>query len=453
MYPYYSSSGKGTYNVRYKADTLTEVANFLAGNGTINPGTPTTEGANWLQVTERMSYNNPSPVLQDPNGSTSSLIYLTPDAVYENNGSGGLRIVEQASAETTSGQSITYYKIKPSGLAAYTVVAPIAAMRVVDGDTGKFKTVKFNLGAKEDLMVPFVYTFVRDLSHTDQAKLFLAGAHVSIYVAHYEVIEHAGMSWLTALVMIIIIVVIIAITIAAGGSDGGTTLQATLAALSGAAGTAAFVAAVKVLMAKLATYLIKMVVSMIIQEIIIQIVGDNELAMILGMLASIAVMSWEGGVEFDPEAMTFDDMGDIVGTAGTDSNFFTGFSMEGMTSFQNPATFTPMQWASVGIMAFSGISTMKAAAIASAADALSAESTAWNRERAKKLTEIDELTKIKYADYTIAAGLRGSARRKRGMPMSAEHFIMGATGYVDQTLASISSGYYDVYFDAQFETV
>ena len=75
-YPYFSSSGKGTYNVGYKADNLTEVAAFLAGNGVTNPGTTTSEATNWLQVTERMSYNNTTPVLQEANGNTSTLIYF-----------------------------------------------------------------------------------------------------------------------------------------------------------------------------------------------------------------------------------------------------------------------------------------------------------------------------------------------------------------------------------------
>ena len=141
QYPYYSSSGKGTYNVGYKADNLTEVQDFLDGNGVPNPGTTCTEAADWLQVTERMVYNNPTPALLEAGGGASTLIYLTPDMVYKNNGSGTLQMLEQAAEETTSGQSITYYKIKPNGLDAYTVSAPIAAMRVVDGATGHFKTV------------------------------------------------------------------------------------------------------------------------------------------------------------------------------------------------------------------------------------------------------------------------------------------------------------------------
>ena len=71
---------------------------------------------------------------------------------------------------------------------AYTIVAPIAALKVIDGDSGHFRMVKFNLGNKGDLMVPFIHTFIKDLSNQKVSVLFLAGAHVSIYIAHYEVI-------------------------------------------------------------------------------------------------------------------------------------------------------------------------------------------------------------------------------------------------------------------------
>ena len=207
VWPYFSSSGKGTYNVGYKADDLAEVALFMAGNGVVNPGDTSGEATNWLQVTTRIGYNNPTPVLQDADGSTSALIYLTPDLIYQN-ASGTLRHVEAATEETTKGQSITYYKITPSGLNAYKVFSPIGLLRVEDGDTGKFKMVKFNLGAKEDLMVPFVHNFIRDLSHAKVSQLFLAGAHASIYIAHYEVIESSGFGGLFMIILIIVIVVI-----------------------------------------------------------------------------------------------------------------------------------------------------------------------------------------------------------------------------------------------------
>ena len=130
------------------------------------------------------------------------------NTLWVSNGSGVLRLIQQASPETTIGQSITYYCCKPSGLDAYTVVAPIAALRVVDGSSGHFRVIKFNLGNKGDLMVPFIHNFIRDLSNDKVSRIFLTGAHATIYIAHYEVIVHEGMSFLMALVMIIIIVVV-----------------------------------------------------------------------------------------------------------------------------------------------------------------------------------------------------------------------------------------------------
>jgi len=305
-YNYYVSSGKGTYNVGYKADDLDEVQDFLDGNGVTNPGTTSGEATNWLQVTTRMSYNNPSPVLQEADGSTSSIIYLTPDAVYENNGSGVLRYVEAAAPETTIGQSITYYCVKPSGLDAYTVHAPIGALKVVDGDTGKFKVVKFNLGAKEDLMAPFIHNFIADLSNQEVSRLFLAGAHASIYIAHYEVIEHAGMSFLTALVMIVVIVVIAYVAwpaIKAGFANMMTTLGNIAAASSL---SAAFSVAWGAFLSALPNMVIKMAAQYIIQLVITEIAGDNpELAALLSIVSMVAISAWDPGVTYGQAAPGF----------------------------------------------------------------------------------------------------------------------------------------------------
>jgi hypothetical protein len=445
QYPYYSSSGKGTYNVGYKADNLTEVQDFLDGNGVVNPGTTSTEAADWLQVTERLSYNNPTPVLQEAGGATSTIIYLTPDGVYENNGSGVLRYVQQASEETTSGQSITYYKIKPNGLDAYTVAAPIAAMRVVDGATGRFKTVKFNLGAKNDLMVPFVYTFVKDLSHTEQGQLFLAGAHVSIYVAHYEVIHHAGMSFFQALVMIIIIIVIVYFT---WGADGGTATGAFIKAF-GAAAAVGVGAVVKLLLTTLLKYAFKFIVQSIIQMIIAELVDDPALRMILNLMVSVAIMSWEGNVSYGPEGADF--IGPI------DPSATSSFHFNAMTSFKNPLSFTPMQWGSIALNVFDGIGSLRAASLQSAADMLSSESTAWNKARAKKLREISEMedfiNKENYGMSTAAATRQTWRRRNSPGTMSAQQTIDGMLGMVEFSLSKISVVPNFNFYDALYENV
>jgi len=454
-YNYYNSSGKGTYNVGYKADTLTEVAAFLAGNGTVNPGTTTAEAANWLQVTTRLPYNDPSPSLLEATGTASTLKFLTADAVYENNGSGVLRYVQEASEQTTSGQSITYYCIKPNGLDAYTVAAPIGALRVVDGDSGRFKTVKFNLGDKGDLMVPFIYTFVKGLSHTQVAQLFLAGAHVSIYIAHYEVIVHAGMSFFEALVIIIILAVIIYFT---WGADGGATTKAFIKAF-GVAAAGGVATLVKFVLTKLVTYAFKFIVQSFIQQIIAEITDDPMLQMLLGMLASFAIMSWEGNVTYDGGGgdPMFDGMGDMIGDVTITEMPSAGFSFNSMTSFKSPLSFTPLQWASLGLQAFSGVSSLKATAIQTAANVLSTESTAWNRNRAKKLQEIKEmenfLNQENYGMSTAAATRSSWRMRNNSSGIKADQLILGMLGYVDISLQSIVTSpevTYDLY-DAMFE--
>jgi len=362
-YQYYVSSGKGTYNVGYKASTLAEVAAFLAGNGTINPGTTSAEAANWLQVTERMSYNNPSPALLESDDSAATLKYLTPDLVYENNGSGVLRLLQQASPETTIGQSITYYCVKPSGLDAYTVVSPIASMRVIDGASGRFNVVKFNLGNKADLMAPFVHNFIKDLSNTKVSQLFLAGAHVSIYIAHYEVIEQAGMSFLEALVMIIVIIVVVVIIVMTAGAAGPV-----LGPILGAIGAGAFATAWTLFLAALPQLLMKMAIQMLIKIIITEIAGDNEmLAMILNIVAMAAMASWEGGASYGPSAPgtvqpgTFSDLsgGTAIGSDLGASIEFTAapssFHFTNMTSF---SSLTAMDFASIAFDVVTGLNTI-----------------------------------------------------------------------------------------------
>ena len=360
---YYVSSGKGTYNVGYKADDLDEVQDFLDGNGVVNPGITSGEATNWLQVTERMSYNNPSPVLQEADGSIATLKYLTPDLVYENNGSGVLRLVESASDETTVGQSITYYCCKPSGLDAYTVVAPIASCRVVDGSSGHFRVVKFNLGNKADLMLPFIHTFIKDLSNTQVSKLFLAGAHASVYVAHYEKIVHEGMDWLTALVMIVIIVVVayFAYPMLKAAYGAMTAIFAKMAAAATLG--AAFSIAVSALISALPTMLLKMAAQYVIQVIITEIAGDNpELATLLNLISMVAISAWEPGVSFGSAPGTAP-----LGSYGTTGGSISGGNLIGGGTLTVPGTINPQglhfsgmtfsaaNFSDLGLMDFAGM--------------------------------------------------------------------------------------------------
>ncbi len=281
VYPYYSSSGKGTYNVGYKADTLAEVADFLAGNGVVNPGTTSTEAANWLQTTTRLKYTL---ALNDATGSPSTLDYLTPDLVFENNG-GTLQLVASASEETTKGQSITYYYCTEVGLEAYTVVAPISILKVIDGDSGRFNLVKFNLGNEEDLMTPLVHTFIKDLSNKNVTQIMLAASHVSIYIAHYEVIELAG--WAKLLLVVLIVIVVVITYYFPPAATEAWALAATAFA-AGSYGLAVLI----ILSTILPSILLQIALKLIVTEVAKH---NEELALILGIVAAIGFAYYSSG--------------------------------------------------------------------------------------------------------------------------------------------------------------
>jgi hypothetical protein len=282
--PYFVSSGKGTYNVGYKADNLTEVANFLSGSGTVNPGTTTGEATNWLQVTGRMVYNDPTPVLKDADNTTSALVFLTPDLVYENNGSGVLRHVEAASEETTAGQSITYYRAISSGLEAYTMVAPMSSTRVVDGESGKFKMVKANLGAQDDLMAPFIHNFIANRSNKDVTQLFLAGSHASLYIASYEVIIQRT-SLFSAIITVLIIVIIVVVIVYY--PPAASFLGEMSPVVFSASGSVALGATTMNILASLA-------VNQIVKLAVTSVLGDGQVAQIIGTIAGMVAASGTG---------------------------------------------------------------------------------------------------------------------------------------------------------------
>ena len=421
-YSYYSSSGKGTYNVGYKADDLDEVQDFLDGNGVTNPGTTSGEATNWLQVTTRLSYNNPTPNLLESDNSASTLIYLTPDAIYENNGSGTLRLVEQAAPETTIGQSITYYCIKPSGLDAYTVAAPIGALRVVDGDSGKFKMVKFNLGAKEDLMVPFIHTFIKDLSNTDVSKLFLAGAHVTIYIAKYEVIHHAGMSFLEALVIIVIIVVIVVWVMSTGDPNAPTALMQMMAAI----GAGKFALAWTLFLKMIPTLLIKMATQMVIQLIISVLPISDELKLILNVLAAVAVAKWDPGITVGTPTYGHTG-GTAIGTSTPGASIeFAGPSLQHGIHFNDVtrfSTLTGTDFLSIAASALKSLSYLVWEDVKIEAASLEQDIADWRTENALKSAEINEVIEdvFRMPNLTALVSTVGS-RRSRPSQVSAEAY-------------------------------
>ena len=148
-------------------------------------------------------------------------------------------------------------------------------------------------------MVPFIHNFIKNLSNDKVSRLFLAGCHCSIYIAHYEKIVHEGMDWLTALVMIVIIVVIIVVAWPMI-VEGFAAMGAAFAELAAAAAAGTFLTtAWGMFMAALPNIIIKMAAQYIIQVAIAEIAGDNEeLAMILNLVAMVAVSTWEPGISY-----------------------------------------------------------------------------------------------------------------------------------------------------------
>ena len=231
--PYYASSTQLMYKVQYQADNLSEVNAFLAGNGVAAPGSTTTEGQGKLQVTVRISYSG---TVQDSDGADSGHTVLKPDLVYQNNG-GTLQIVQSVAEETTQSQEIIFYEIVPNGLNSYTVRAPIAGLHVKDTESGVFKLVKFNLANKDDLMLPFFYGAIDNISTHELSSMWLASAHTSVYLAHYEVIEASGGGFFKLLIAIIIIVVIAIATGYVDPSTWGTVTQTTVTSGTATNGT------------------------------------------------------------------------------------------------------------------------------------------------------------------------------------------------------------------------
>ena len=190
VHSYYSSEGKALYNIGYQASSVEEVDLFLAGNGILAPGETSTEAQNYLQVTQKIIYNEE---------------ILKPDLAYKNSG-GTLVQVDRLADETTVGQEFAYYNVIPSGVITYTIQAPFALLRVIDAQTGRFKMVKFNIANKDDLVVPLIYELVRRMPNTQTTQLLLASSYVSIYTAHYEVIEVSFFQKLLAVVQIVLII-------------------------------------------------------------------------------------------------------------------------------------------------------------------------------------------------------------------------------------------------------
>jgi len=100
----------------------------------------------------------------------------------------GLKLINKANESTTVGTSFTYYQNVVNGMNAYTVQSPKTMLRVIDAETTKFKMVTFDLTDPTGLMIPFSYEVIKDLPNDHVTSLFVASAHLSIYVADVQTI-------------------------------------------------------------------------------------------------------------------------------------------------------------------------------------------------------------------------------------------------------------------------
>jgi len=287
MRTYYVSSGKPGYNVGYRADTLLDVNAFLGGTLAQLTGY-TTEAANWLQVSERIGY---TATILEADGATSSDKFLFPSLSYEND-AGTIKLVDIIAEETTKSQAFSYFQCVPNGMNVYTLHSPIGALRVVDAATTKFKLVKFNLANKNDIMVPFSYDLVSHLPNKHISSLFVASAHISLYVAHYEVIVVPFWAKLLAVVLIVIAIYLLYVSWGTSSSLSNFLIAAAYS----------------------------FVEYYIMKEIILAIASEfsPELAMILVLILSIYF--YNPDASFEAMAQLFGTTADLISSVVTQEN-------------------------------------------------------------------------------------------------------------------------------------
>ena len=277
---YYVSSRQSEYNVGYIATGIGEVNQFIAG--TLPRQSSYLETVkDYLQVTRRLNYSGS---LKDAASNVITDGALKPSLVYKVDGS-GLQLILRIGENVTSHQEITYYQCVENGLNSLTIKAPIGALRVVDGATDKFKMVKSNLADEDALMIPLSYDLIKDLPNRDVTNMILASAHVSIYVAHYEVISVPF--WLKLLQVVLIVLAVMSLM------TGNLTLADSLLAM--------------------AKYVVK---QMIIKAIIVYIAKEisPELAMIVAIMFGIYNFNQLSGTAgFSDIAQIFGETADLIG--------------------------------------------------------------------------------------------------------------------------------------------
>lgn len=276
---YYTSSGKATYNIGYSVSNTTDVAAFLAGTLTQNSGY-TSEAANWMQPTQRIAYTG---TILNHDDSSDTGGYLKPDIAYEKTNSTTLRKINKISEATSVGQQFKFYQCLSTGLNEYKIVAPKTMLRVVDAQTDKFKMVTFNVSSPTGLMMPFSHEVVKNLPNDEITNIFIASAHISLYVADVQVIDLPF--WVKLLKIVQVVLFIMAI-------------------MSGQFATAE---ALKAMIRKI-------VIQVVVKKIVVSIAKEisPELAFAVGVVLAYRA---DGGDIRDIDFTQFKDVVELLGTA------------------------------------------------------------------------------------------------------------------------------------------
>ena len=135
---------------------------------------------------------------------TAGLCVLTPLSVTS-----GVKKINKANEPTTVGTSFSYYQNNVNAMNVYTVHSPKTMLRVIDTQTSKFKMISFDLTDPTGLMIPFSYEVIKSLPNDHVTSLFMASAHISLYVADVQVIEKPTWSILLKIVQVVLFIMAI----------------------------------------------------------------------------------------------------------------------------------------------------------------------------------------------------------------------------------------------------
>jgi hypothetical protein len=171
--------------------------------------------------------------------------------------------------------------------------------------------------------------------------------------------------------------------------------------------------------------------------IITEIAGDNEgLAMLLNLVAMVGMAAHQGSVSYGsaPNTAPLGTYGPTGGaTIGAGGGSLVmpgtvnpqGLHFTNMTSFNFSNVINPMNLAKFALAALKGIGSMSSASVNTLTEELSAERSAWNRERLGLQSEIDALKDATdvYSGMDRLKNPLGTVTVSKNTKLSGEYFV------------------------------